>query len=128
MKKWLRSYTLADDQLLITDNFSLNEATTPNQINFLTWGEVDITGKGRIRINVRGEQALLTYDNNIFEVAIETIPLNDPRLSNVWGDEIYRITLTAKKKSNSGKYQFTVRKSKRNNSLLLDSEKVKQAG
>lgn len=128
VKKWLRSYTLADDQLLITDNFSLNEAITPNQINFLTWGEVDITGKGRIRINVRGEQALLTYDNNIFEVAIETIPLNDPRLSNVWGDEIYRITLTAKKKSNSGKYQFTVRKSKRKNSLLLDSEKVKQAG
>ena len=43
-----------------------------------------------------------------FDAEIETVPLPDKRLSNVWGDEIYRLTLKAKKMEMKGKYKFRI--------------------
>ena len=41
---------------------------------------------------------------------METIRLTDPRLSNVWGDEVHRISLKATKLQKSGKYNYTITK------------------
>jgi len=40
---------------------------------------------------------------------IETVALDDPRLSNVWGKEIYRLSLNAGKMVKSGTYTFTIK-------------------
>ena len=108
VEKWIRSYRLGNKSLKIEDTFSLKETVAPNQVNFLTWGNIDLSRKGVITIDVNGEKAALNYDKNLFEVTMETIPLNDPKLSNVWGSEIYRITLTASQQTQKGKYTFTV--------------------
>lgn len=110
VEKWTRSYRLASDNLKITDAFVLKETAAPNQINFLTWGKVDISQQGSITIEVQGEKALLKYDKNMFDVKMENIKLDDPRLSNVWGTEIYRLSLTAKKIEAKGTYTFTITK------------------
>ena len=47
---------------------------------------------------------------NKFDISIETIKLDDTRLSSVWGPEIYRLSLTAKKQQIQGKNSFTVSK------------------
>ena len=88
----------------------MKETIAPNQVNFLTWGKVDISQAGVVTIEVKGEKAALKYDKNQFEVSIETIKLDDPKLSNVWGSEIYRLSLTAKQQTLNGKYTFTVSK------------------
>ena len=108
VEKWTRSYRLGSKSLKIEDTFSLKETIAPNQVNFLTWGKVDISKEGVIIIEVNNEKASLKYEKGLFNVSIETIKLEDPKLSNVWGSEIYRLSLTAKQQTLKGKYTFTV--------------------
>jgi len=107
--KWIRSYTLQNNQLKINDFFRLSEIKQKNQINFLTWGKTDISNPGKITIEVQGEKVELIYDKNTFTPVIETIQLDDSRLSNVWGKEIYRISLNAKNTTLSGNYNYTIK-------------------
>lgn len=109
VNKWLRSYTLGKGELKIKDAFTLNELKDFNRVNFLTWGQVDIATPGVVAIEVNGEKVNLQYDKNSFTPSLETITLDDPRLSNVWGKEIYRLSLTAKKKALSGTYVYTIK-------------------
>ena len=109
---WVRSYQLKKGKLSIADNFKLSEAKGANIINFLTWGDVDTSKKGVVSINVKGVKAQLRYDANIFEPAIETIELTDKRLSNVWGDKIYRLSLKAKTTTKAGVYKYEITKLK----------------
>ena len=108
VKSWVRSYTMSDAGLRIEDAFTLNKIIAPNQVNFLTWGNVDLSAPGEVLINVNGEKMKLVYDKQAFSAAKEVIELTDPRLSNVWGKEIYRISLNAKNSSLKGKYVFTI--------------------
>lgn len=106
--KWTRCYRLGKEELLISDSFTLKEAKAANKINFLTWGNVDISHQGTVDINVNGKHSQLEYDPEVFEASLETINLTDVRLSNVWGNKIYRITLTAKSKVKSGTYKYRI--------------------
>jgi hypothetical protein len=101
---------MGSNNLKIEDTFSLKETVAPNQVNFMTWGKVDISQAGIVTIEVKGEKAALKYDKNQFDISIETIKLDDTRLSSVWGPEIYRLSLTAKKQQTQGKYSFTISK------------------
>ena len=109
VEKWIRSYRLDKNALKIEDAFVLKETIAPNRVNFLTWGTVDISQPGKILIEVKGEKAQLDYDQELFHAEIETIKLSDPRLSNVWGPEIYRLSLIANRMQSSGNYKFTIK-------------------
>lgn len=107
---WKRSYHLAKDQLTVTDTYNIKNATAANRIHFLSWGEINPAVPGKITINAAGKKAELLYDSKIFIADTEPIPLDDKRLSNVWGNTIYRITLTAKKINNSGTYKYVIKR------------------
>ena len=109
VENWVRSYVLQNNRLTINDSFRLSEIKQKNQINFLTWGKVDTSIPGRITIDAKGEKIELSYDKNTFDSSVETIRLDDSRLSNVWGTEIYRISLNAKNAVLSGKYSYTIK-------------------
>lgn len=108
VERWIRSYRLTKNGLDISDDFKLKAAIAPNQINFLTWGKVDVSRPGVVIVEVGNEKAVLTYDNAAFTVAVETIRLFDKRLSDVWGDEIYRISLNAQKQILVGTYNYKI--------------------
>ncbi len=110
VNEWIRSYTLGKDKLVINDSFNLAETIKNNQINFLTWGKIDTKTPGKIIVEVQGERITLSYDKNTFTPDIQTIVLDDPRLSNVWGKEIYRVSLNANKMIMSGNYSYTITK------------------
>ncbi len=111
VKSWVRSYKLDDRKLVVADNYTLNEVLAPNQVNFLTWGNVTFPSPGKVRIEVRGQKVELDYPAQ-FKAELETIKLDDPRLSNVWGKEIYRITLKTEEKKVTGKYGFVIQQVK----------------
>lgn len=111
VKSWIRSYTLDDRKLTITDSYTLDEAVAPNQVNFMTWGNVTFPSLGKIQIEVKGQKVELDYPTQ-FKAELETIQLDDPRLSNVWGKEIYRITLKTNEKKESGNYKFVIQQIK----------------
>lgn len=108
---WTRSYTLNKNkgEVKIKDSFTLKELKEPNVVNFLTWGKTDLSTAGIVRIEIKGEKVELLYDKKLFTPSVETITLDDPRLSNVWGKEIYRLSLKAGKKTLSGSYVFTIK-------------------
>lgn len=112
VKKWTRTYTLSPDGgLLIEDAFNLNELKGPNQLNFMTWGKPDISKPGIVMIEKNGKGVRLKYDAAVFDAHVESISLDDPRLSNVWGKEIYRLSLITKKTGLKGLYKFVINKS-----------------
>lgn len=108
VNSWTRAYSLGDKQLTITDNFSLKSTKEHNQVNFLTWGKVDISVPGKVTIDVQGQKVTLEYPGE-FIATVETINLPDTRLSNVWGTEIYRIALKDKDARLTGKYKFVIK-------------------
>lgn len=106
--KWQRSYQLNSKGLTIQDDFKLKQATKPNQLNFLTWGKPDTSTSGVVILDMEGQKLRLQYDAKQFEPTSETITLSDKRLSNVWGEQIYRLSLNAKKMQLSGTYKITI--------------------
>ena len=108
VNSWIRSYKLENKRLVITDKFSLKETKAANQVNFLVWGDIDISKPGKVIIKVGKEHATLEYPAN-FKATLETIELPDTRLSNVWGKQIYRIVLTDSQKKLEGNYKFIIK-------------------
>jgi hypothetical protein len=107
--RWVRSYTLQPaGGLVIDETFSLNSTPEPNLINFITLSEPDISKAGEVVIDADGERIQLTYDSKRFEPSVESIEQTDPRLSNVWGNTIYRLTLKAKNKLMKDSYRFNI--------------------
>lgn len=97
VKKWIRSYTMKSDALMISDRFELNEIKKENVINFLSWGDI-IIKDGVIEISVNGVKGTLKYDTKMFKVKKECVKLTDKKLSSVWGAEVYRLSFIAKEK------------------------------
>lgn len=110
VNKWIRSYTLKNSDLMIEDQFELRAAEQTNQVNFLTCGEVNTSCQGEIIITVKDKKVCLTYDKNTFIPSVETVVIDDTRLSDVWGKSLYRISLDTQKKALLGSYRFVVKK------------------
>jgi hypothetical protein len=51
----------------------------------------------------------MTYDAKAFEPSVEKVAIDDVRLSRVWGDALYRLTLKALKSTPKGKYKISVK-------------------
>ena len=109
--KWQRTYQLGTKTgLIIQDEFKLKKTIQSNQINFLTWGKPDVSTPGTVILEKDGIKLRFTYDASQFTLVFETVSLTDKRLSDVWGTEIYRLSLNARKMQLSGKYKFTFSK------------------
>ncbi|MBK6936807.1 MAG: heparinase II/III family protein [Chitinophagaceae bacterium] len=97
VEKWIRSYMLKEASLIIDDAFTVTALKANNVINFLTWAEPDITKAGTVRLKKNGTTVQLQYDTKAFDITTEAVPQTDKRLSNVWGEKLYRFSLIAKK-------------------------------
>src|SRR5690606_24626399 len=107
--KWLRHYELKEKGgLTIEDEFVLSNTKSANVINFLVGTTPEIEAEGRVVLTVEDEKLAFEFEPNQFALHVEAIPQDDPRLSNVWGDSIYRLSLTAKKERRQGKYRFQI--------------------
>ncbi len=106
---WRRTFVLEPNGgLTLNDEFRIDTLKAVNIMYFMTWAQPDISVPGQISFEKDGTRAKLVYNKTIFDAATEAIRLDDKRLSNVWGSEIYRITLTARKMQRTGSYTFKV--------------------
>ncbi|MDE6459369.1 MAG: heparinase, partial [Paramuribaculum sp.] len=106
------AYNVKGREVKVTDKFDLKEAKTPNVVNFLSWGEIDASNPGVVKINADGHKATLTYDASRFDASVTDKELPDTRLSNVWGPKISKISLTDKNPSQKGTYTYTIKAEK----------------
>jgi hypothetical protein len=110
VQSWKRSYKLSSNGLAIEDEFKLTETKKPAQLNFMTFAKPDTSKAGAVLLSKGNAQVKLEYDPKLFDVEVEAIPQSDPRLSNVWGAELYRLQLKSKKQQLQGRYLFTITK------------------
>ncbi len=110
VRTWVRNYELNGTTLTIEDHFELTSTLAPNALHFLVWAAPIVVNEGMIRLEKEGTRLNLSYDKNLFSIAVDTLPQTDKRLSNVWGEKIYRIRLTAKKMQSKGHYRLYIRK------------------
>ena len=107
IEHWNRSYTLEDSGLNITDEFKINNPSQANIIHFLVSKEPKIADGV---INLGDGMGTLHFNPTQFLASYDTIPQDDPRLSKVWGRQLYRINLKAKSIKSTGKYTFNIKK------------------
>ena len=106
ISRWVRSYRMKGGTLSIEDAFQ-GEAKQPHALHFMTAVPPSVTDRG-LRIPSAGGDVLLSYDTKRLEASVETVPLTDPRLSKIWGENVYRIVLTARKAESKGVYRCTL--------------------
>jgi len=111
VEKWQRTYQLqSKGGMVLQDEFKLTKATKPNQLNFLSWGKPDVSVSGIVSFEKEGVKLKLSYDGAQFDPSVEIVSLPDKRLGNVWGNQVYRLSLNAKKLQLSGKYKINFSK------------------
>lgn len=109
VKDWYVNYSLSPTGILnITEQFVLNESKGDNQLNFLVAVAPQHKTSGELQL-VNGDASVtMQYDPKIFEYTLESVPIDDNRLSKVWGNTIYRLVFKAKQRQLKGKYSFTI--------------------
>lgn len=110
INEWVRTISVKSNKVVVSEQFSLKEATAANQLHFLSWGEISTERRGIIDITTpEGKRVELHYNAKAFTPTVEVIPLTDPRLSNVWGPELKRLTLTATSLTKKGRYGIEIK-------------------
>ena len=109
VKRWNRSYRLNGRTMRITDDFELNRTIAPNEVNFMTWEKPIVIKPGLIAVSAKGQKGSLQYDASVFTASVEVIGQTDRALQKVWGDEIHRICLKAKRPMLKGHYTFDIK-------------------
>lgn len=111
VKTWKRSYRVyPTNKVVIEDKFVLAETKGDNQLNFMTWGKPDVTTDGIVVVEKEGKKMRLKYNAKQFKAIVDTVELEDPRLSRVWGEKVYRLSLNAKQQKLSDNYKITIEK------------------
>ena len=109
VKQWERTYIMKEKGgLVIADQFELSAAKAPLVINFLTHAAPELEESGVVMLKVGDGKMALRYDSSLFVPSVEVVELDDKRLSNVWGEKLYRLSFTAKNKVLKGACQFVV--------------------
>ena len=117
IKKWQREITLhRGSHIEISDSYELS--TKPDEIttSFLTPCNVDISRSDRILLSKRNfgngrtsGQARVTYPAGR-NISFEKVPITDSRMSTVWGTELTRVVLTARKPATEDTLTYRITK------------------
>lgn len=108
VNRFTRTYHLdRQGPLTITDDYELSEAREPIVWNFMLLLAPEIPADGQVRLsNPQGDSALLSFEADHYAVTHERIALEDPQLKRIWGDQVYRLQLTAKSSEIAARHEF----------------------
>ena len=96
IERWVRSYTLKRGKdFTVKDSYSLKKKSGESVIVFMTPIPCKAEN-GHILLNGDGFSLRMSWPEAKLDVAIEEKPLEDKKLSNVWGDRLYRIVFSVK--------------------------------
>jgi hypothetical protein len=111
---WLRTITLKRGKnVVIHDKFRLEEAKGDVKMSLMSWREPVLYQEGVIKlenpVEIQNlEPIFVKYDKKKFAADVETIPLKDARLQSSWGKQLFRIVLTAKRKSLDDEFKIKI--------------------
>ena len=105
---WTREYKLTDKLLTITDEYELESRNAADVVNFLVQGKVTALKDNEVAIENGGVSFKLVYPAGM-TLSVEEKPLDDPKLTNVWGTSLRRLSFTGSDAAPlKGKYIFRI--------------------
>lgn len=121
VQKWIRSYTLdRENGFFIKDDFLLTENLGGTELHFLTPLDCIITKPGTIELKGNKNDMKISYIPSEYDAEIRHIPMDDPNLKKVHGDELSMIVLKINK-AKVGNYSVNIKKSNTQNELRRTS-------
>jgi len=94
VEKWLRKYTLQrNKKVIISDQYELKEVIGGTQARFLTPCQCSVILPGIIEMKIPNAIIRMKYRSDGISARIEKKQIDDPKLKNVWGDELSVIVL-----------------------------------
>ena len=117
-KTWIRDYKVTDKVLTITDEYKLESRVAADVENFLVQGAVYQQGEtasngyvikaNEVVVENQGVLFRIVYPGNM-TVSVETMSLDDPKLTKVWGTSLRRISFISPASAPlTGKYIFKI--------------------
>jgi hypothetical protein len=109
LASWKRTLTYNRGQSGdIEDAYMLKEVIEPAKWHLMTCMKADAKEPGKITLSDADKKVVITYDKSQLSAAVEDINVTDQRLLPVWGNRLYRITLTNLKQDVKGKCKISV--------------------
>jgi hypothetical protein len=117
LKRWLRTIRLNRGQsVTVEDAYELDHTPKNLLLNLLTVCAVSLDTVGVIRLSAAdlpdgrcAGSGVIRYDAKHFAPSVETIPITDERMSKVWGDQLWRILLTANNPQQQDTWKLEIR-------------------
>lgn len=109
VKTWVRNFVFNRNKgsLLLKENYALESSKEPLVLNFMTPLQVEQDKPGEIILKDKNAQAIrVKFDPELFTVLVEDKMLEDPRLTDVWGEKLFRVSLQAKKQLLKGEHSI----------------------
>lgn len=115
---WTRDYKVSDNLLTIIDEYELESRVAADVENFLVQGAVYQQGEtapngyvikaNEVVVENQGVFFRIVYPGNM-TVSVETMSLDDPKLTKVWGTSLRRISFISPASAPlTGKYTFKI--------------------
>ena len=116
LNTWRRTVRIERGQgVLVEDSYALSAPPENMSLNLLTACTVDANTPGIIALlkrTIMDERqsgcATIKYDASKFSAAVEPIAIDDMRLGQVWGAQLFRIVLTATHPAQSDRWSLRV--------------------
>ena len=116
IQSWTRTISLQrGEKVQVDDTYALDAAVPSMQYSLMTASAVDLSQDGVIQLSARdlpdGRQAgsaKISYDSALFSASVESLPVDDSRMTPIWGSEVFRITLHADNPPQSGSWSIDV--------------------
>ncbi|SCE38532.1 hypothetical protein GA0115252_14461, partial [Streptomyces sp. DfronAA-171] len=113
LRAWERTAALVrgeEPRVEIRDAWRLGAAPERLVLHLLLGGEVTAAGAGRALVRPpRGRGLALAWDDDAFAAEVETVVLEDPAFSRMWGEAVRRLVLTARAPGAEGTHVLTAR-------------------
>ncbi|SEW31651.1 heparinase II/III domain-containing protein [Chitinophaga arvensicola] len=106
VKSWKRTFRFNPDKttLQLSEAYQLTAWKAPFLLHFMTCLPADTAVPGKVVLKGETANLLLTYDPALFQVVLEQQPVEDARLSPVWGRQVTRISLKSRGQALTGKH------------------------
>ena len=110
VKSWVRSLVFdgTKDVINMSETYSLEKVVKPFELNFVTVLDISYEEKsGEVVLKNDKIKLTMNFDKNLFDVKTDRPPAKDPKIINIWGDRITRVTLVSKKQDIEGHHSIT---------------------
>jgi hypothetical protein len=112
---WRRTVRLERGKdVSVTEHLALAKPSADVRVSLMTPCDVETAPPGVLRLTCgrEGDEArparLARYDSRALVASVERVPLDDPRLSRVWGDHLFRIVLSPREATSRGAWTLSL--------------------